>query len=275
MPTFSPCGLPLSLPIRRIHWSCGPRLIVGGAFSRSLSGDTSLGTTTPSAALVRYLLASMVAPAGEALIGGDDLGRGARDRAGGVGGQADRELLVGQRDGERRVVGLRVDELGAVVVAAVLAPRLRAQDDRLGGVGRAEGRRAAVGRLVGQAGLGIDERGERHVGRLLVADHGRRAALIAPGLLRSLDLLGDVRVLGGQVVDALVALLRGVVARVEVVLEVRRVAGRVLRQPLLRGNGVDVAVGRGDLHVGRIRAAVALVADPEDLVVVLVVVRRS
>src|SRR3954447_10443558 len=68
MPTLSPCGLPLSLPMRRIHWSCGPRLIVGGAFSRSLSGDTSDGTTTPSAALVRYLLASIVAPAGEALI---------------------------------------------------------------------------------------------------------------------------------------------------------------------------------------------------------------
>ena len=68
MPTFWLCGLPLSLPIRRIHWSCGPRLIVGGALSRSLSGETSLGTTTPSAALVRYLLASMVAPAGEALI---------------------------------------------------------------------------------------------------------------------------------------------------------------------------------------------------------------
>src|ERR1700755_1827986 len=68
MPTFLPCGLPLSLPSRRIHWSCGPRLIVGGAFSRSLSGETSLGTTTPSAALGRYLLASLTAEAaGEAL----------------------------------------------------------------------------------------------------------------------------------------------------------------------------------------------------------------
>src|SRR3954465_13099900 len=68
MPTFWPCGLPLSLPSRRIHWSWGPRLIVGGAFSRAPSGETSRGTTTPSAALVRYLLASMVAPAGDALI---------------------------------------------------------------------------------------------------------------------------------------------------------------------------------------------------------------
>ena len=109
---------------------------------------------------------------------------------------------------------------------------------------------------------------------VLVAEHRLRPCAGSRALLGQLDGLGDVRELGREVTHLLVRLGAVVVARDEAALEALGVAGRVLGDPLLGGDRVDVAVRRtATLHVRRHRAAVALVAEPEDRVVVLVVVR--
>jgi hypothetical protein len=85
--------------------------------------------------------------------------------------------------------------------------------------------------------------------------------------------LRDVRELGREVAHLLVRLLRVEVAGVEVRHEAGRQAGRVVGDPLPGVERVDVAVRRRDLDARGQRAAVPLVAQPEDGVVILVVVR--
>ena len=177
------------------------------------------------------------------------------------------------RDRDRRAGRAGIDELRRDAVAALVAPRLRAQQDRARRVGAGERRGAAGRRLVGLAGRRVGGGVERHVGGVLVADHRRRLVHVAPGLLGRLDRLGDGRELGGQGLDALVALLRHVVARVEVREEGGGQPGRRRVGPGLGLQRVDVAVRGRDLDRGRHGESVALGADPVAGDVVLVVVR--
>ena len=211
---------------------------------------------------------------------GDDLRRRAGDRARGVGGQADADRVAGHADAQRRVRGAGVDQLRRQVVAAEMAVGLRGQHDRAGLLGR--GRSGACDRQV----VGVEPHVRRGRVRRIrvrvlrrrlvdVAQHRLGLALVAARLLGQLDGLRDVRELGREVAHLLVRLLRVVVVRHEARVEARARRGRVRGDPLADVERVDVAVGGRDLDARRKHGAVALVADPEDLVVVLVVVRED
>ena len=192
----------------------------------------------------------------------DDLRRGAGDRACGVRAQADADGVADDAHCQRLVRRAGVDQLRRQAVAALMPVGVRGQHDRaplVRGARPGSRHRSVVG----------VERDVRR--RRAVAQHRLGLALIAARLLRQLVDLRDVRELGREVAHLLVRLLRVVVVGHETRKEARR--GRVRGDPLADVERVDVAVGGGDLDRRRKYGAVALVADPEDRVVVLVVVR--
>ena len=145
---------------------------------------------------------------------GDDLGGGADRGAGGVGGQADGDLLAVHRHLQRPAGRARGDELDGQVVAAFGAVGGGGDDD--GGAGRGA-----------EEGLGVPP--------------------VAVGEVRQLDEVGEGGEAPVQGLDALVELRRGHVLADEVLL----VAGALMVGPLAVGPLPDArlrlaAAGRGD-----------------------------
>ena len=143
----------------------------------------------------------------------DDLRRRARERAGVVRGQADRQVIAAHRHRQRRIRGAGVHELRRELVAAEVTHGHRLERHRLGP--RSGPERAGLARV-------------REVGR---ADDGRRLALVAARQMRQVDLLGDVRELRREGVEPGVDLGRVHVVVKEVLLEPGHVRRERLAQP--------------------------------------------
>ena len=195
---------------------------------------------------------------GRARVGVDrrrHLGGRARERARRARREGDDEVVADEAHRERRVRHERVDELGREVVAALVAPRPRGEDDGLWLRRRRQ--------VPGQGRIGHS----RH--------QGLRPPLVPVRLVRKVDDRGQVRELRGKLAEAPVDLGRIHVARREVA-EVRLVHRR---QPAAEPGvhvGVDELTQAGpdpDLRRRRRRRAAEL-ADPHQEAVLDVRVRR-